>query len=65
MIHTTSRHLLLPVGFNTLTYRKYYDTPPILVGHQDYFLVLLPGVKRYWRVELVKETSTVSIVYFC
>jgi hypothetical protein len=34
LIKTTSQHLLLLVGFNTLIYRKYYDTPPILVGHQ-------------------------------
>jgi hypothetical protein len=31
---TTHQHLLLLVGFDTLIYRKYYDTPPILVGHQ-------------------------------
>ena len=43
LIHTTSQHLLLLVGFDTLTYRKYCDTPPILVGHQDYFLAPLPG----------------------
>jgi hypothetical protein len=43
LIKTTSQHLLLLVGFDTLIYRKYYDTPPILVGHQDYFLALLPG----------------------
>jgi hypothetical protein len=34
MIKTTCQHLLLLVGFDTLIYRKYYDTPPILVGHQ-------------------------------
>jgi hypothetical protein len=39
LIKTTSQHLLLLVGFDTLIYRKYYDTPPILVGHQDYFLL--------------------------
>jgi hypothetical protein len=33
LIKTTSQHLLLLVGFDTLIYRKYYDTPPILVGH--------------------------------
>jgi hypothetical protein len=43
LIKTACQHLLLLVGFDTLIYRKYYDTPPILVGHQDYFLVLLPG----------------------
>ena len=40
---STSQHLLLLVGFDTLIYRKYYDRPPILVGHQDYFLAPLPG----------------------
>jgi hypothetical protein len=34
LIKTTSQHLLLLVGFDTLIYQKYYDTPPILVGHQ-------------------------------
>jgi hypothetical protein len=27
LIKTTHQHLLLLVGFNTLIYRKYYDTP--------------------------------------
>jgi hypothetical protein len=35
LIKTTRQHLLLLIGFNTLIYRKYYDTPPILVGHQS------------------------------
>ena len=43
LIQITCQHLLLLVGFDTLIYRKYYDTPPILVGHQDYFLAPLPG----------------------
>jgi hypothetical protein len=34
LIKTACQHLLLLVRFNTLLYRKYYDTPPILVGHQ-------------------------------
>jgi hypothetical protein len=34
LIKTTCQHLMLLVGFDTLIYRKYYDTPPILVGHQ-------------------------------
>jgi hypothetical protein len=34
LIKTASQHLLLLIGFDTLIYRKYYDTPPILVGHQ-------------------------------
>jgi hypothetical protein len=33
LIETTFQHLLLLIGFDTLIYRKYYDTPPILVGH--------------------------------
>jgi hypothetical protein len=35
LIKATCQHLLLLVGFDTLIYRKYYDTPPILVGHQS------------------------------
>jgi hypothetical protein len=35
LIKTTCQHLLLLVGFDTLIYRKYYDTPPILVGHHS------------------------------
>src|SRR4051812_34180061 len=31
LLHTTSQHLLLLVGIDTPIYRKYYDTPPILV----------------------------------
>jgi hypothetical protein len=43
LIKTTSQHLLLLVGFDTLIYQKYYDTPPILVGHHRarIFLALL------------------------
>ena len=43
LLETTCRFLLLLVGFDTLTYRKDYDRSPILVGHQDSFLVPLPG----------------------
>jgi hypothetical protein len=35
LIKTACQHLLLLVGFDTLIYWKYYDTPPILVGHQS------------------------------
>jgi hypothetical protein len=35
LINTTCQHLLLLVGFDTLIYRKYYDTPPILVDHHN------------------------------
>jgi hypothetical protein len=34
LIKTACQHLLLLVGFDTLIYRKYYNTPHILVGHQ-------------------------------
>jgi hypothetical protein len=43
LIKTACQHLLLLVGFDNLIYGKYYDTPPILVGHQDYFLAPLLG----------------------
>jgi hypothetical protein len=34
LIKTACQYLLLLVVFDTLIYQKYYDTPPILVGHQ-------------------------------
>ena len=34
LIKTACQYLLLLVGFDTLIYRKYYDTPATLVGHQ-------------------------------
>ena len=43
LLKTAHHFLLLLVGFDTLTYRKDYDRSPILVGHQDSFLVPLPG----------------------
>ena len=43
LLKTAYHFLLLPVGFDTLTYRKHYDRSPILVGHQDSFLAPLPG----------------------
>jgi hypothetical protein len=33
LIKIDCQHLLLLIGFDTLIYRKYYDTPPIIVGH--------------------------------
>jgi hypothetical protein len=41
LIKTAHQYLLLLVGFDTLIYRKYYDTPPILVGHQGSTLLLV------------------------
>ena len=43
LLKTAYHFLLLLVGFDSLTYRKDYDRSPILVGHQDSFLVPLPG----------------------
>ena len=43
LLKTACHFLLLLVGFDTLTYRKDYDTSPILVGHQDSFMAPLPG----------------------
>jgi hypothetical protein len=40
LIKTACQHLLLLVGFDTLIYRKYYDTPPILLGHHYACLLL-------------------------
>ncbi|KAK1630400.1 hypothetical protein QYE76_004715, partial [Lolium multiflorum] len=65
-IETACQHLLLLVGFDTLIYRKYYDTPPILVGHQDYFLAPLPGSEALLRSSLQflfgKSTTTATVV---
>jgi hypothetical protein len=44
LIKTACQHLLLLAGFNTLIYRKYYDTPPILMGHHP--SPLLPQAAR-------------------
>jgi uncharacterized membrane protein len=43
LIKITCQHLLLLVGFDTLIYRKYYDTPPILVGHQG-LIIIVQGI---------------------
>ncbi|KAK1685727.1 hypothetical protein QYE76_046575, partial [Lolium multiflorum] len=60
------QHLLLLVGIDILTYRRYYDTPPILVGHQDYFLAPLPGSEALLRSSLQflfgKSTTTATVV---
>ena len=51
LIQFACQHLLLLVGFDTLIYRKYYDTPPILVGHQ---ILLVP---------LICEHKFTSVLY--
>src|SRR3954466_16324240 len=38
LLYTTVQHLLLLVGIDTPIYRKYYDTPPVLVAHQSLYL---------------------------
>ena len=43
LLKTTCQFLFLLIGFNTLTYRKVYNGPHILVDHQGYFLAPLPG----------------------
>jgi hypothetical protein len=51
-IKTTCQHLLLLVGFDTLIYRKYYDTPPILVGYQ--------AAIRRWALSMDATSSLVG-----
>ena len=46
LIKSAYQHLLILVGFDTLIYRKYYDTPPILVGHQAACNECLPLVRQ-------------------
>jgi hypothetical protein len=66
LIKTTCQHLLLLVGFDTLIYRKYYDTLPILVGHQDYFLAPLPGSEVLLKSEIGKGNLQCEYCfYFC
>jgi hypothetical protein len=66
LIKTTYQHLLLLVGFDTLIYRKYYDTPPVLVGHQDYFLAPLPGSEALLKSGIDKGNLHYDYCfYFC
>src|SRR5664279_5063165 len=44
LLKSTWQHLLLLVGFDTLTYRKGYDRSPTLVGYLDTFLAPFPGL---------------------
>jgi hypothetical protein len=54
LIKTIHQHLLLLVGFDTLIYRKYYDTPPILVGHHSTMEVEnMPSCRRRIVVALL------------
>jgi hypothetical protein len=66
LIKTTCQHLLLLIGFDTLIYRKYYDTPPMLVGHQDYFLAPFPGSEALLKSEIGKGNRRYEYCfYFC
>jgi hypothetical protein len=56
LIKTAHQHLLLLVGFDTLIYRKYYDTPPILVGHHGSVtklasITFLSLAFSYWTIK--------------
>jgi hypothetical protein len=43
LIKTTCQHLLLLVGFDTLIYQKYYDTPPYTCGSSRLFSGAVAG----------------------
>jgi hypothetical protein len=66
LIKTACQHLLLLVGFDTLIYRKYYNTPPILVGHQDYFMAPLLGSEALLKSGIGKGNFRCEYCfYFC
>jgi hypothetical protein len=66
LIKTACQYLLLLVGFDTLIYRKYYDTPPILVGHQDYFPAPLTGSEALLKSGIGKGNFRFEYYfYFC
>jgi hypothetical protein len=58
LIKTAHQHLLLLVGFDTLIYRKYYDTPPILVGH--HLFRRIAGDLDRWKI-LSKDANAVLL----
>jgi hypothetical protein len=59
LIKTTYQHLLLLVGFDTLIYRKYYDIPHILVGHQLHVPMRCYAL-GLWSSQAVTYMSAVS-----
>jgi hypothetical protein len=75
LIKTNCQHLLLLIGFDTLIYQKYYDTPPILVGHQapllyrqksghlsrHYIFIALYTMRFSWSV----FTFAFNFILFC
>jgi hypothetical protein len=64
LIKTTCQHLLLLVGFDTLIYQNYYDIPPILVDHQDYFLAPLPGSEALLKSGIVKGNRCCEYYFY-
>ena len=65
LIKTAHQHLLLLVGFDTLIYQKYYDTPPILVDHQDYFLAPFPGSEALLKSGIGKGNFYCKCFFYC
>jgi hypothetical protein len=63
LIKTTCQHLLLLVGFDTLIYQKYYDTPPILVGHHRLGPPLASPLRLYRLPENLKLGGGSQIDY--
>jgi hypothetical protein len=64
LIKTTHQHFLLLVGFDTLIYQKYYDTPPILVGHHATQKVVgdhLPTCYHYTTLPLLAIATPPSL----
>jgi hypothetical protein len=48
----TCQHLLLLVGFDTLVYRKYYDTPPYTCGSSRHMAVV-PMSCSFYHIDLI------------
>jgi hypothetical protein len=62
LIKTARQHLLLLIGFDTLIYQKYYDTPPILVGHH---LTAVSLLNRAHQVTTTGCGITAACECFC
>jgi hypothetical protein len=57
LIKTTCQHLLLLVGFDALIYRKYYDTPPILVGHHCTTRRTFPSILSWYGTQSMIQAN--------
>ena len=57
LIKTTCQHLLLLVGLDTLIYRKYYDTPPILVGHHCTTRHTFPSILSWYGAQSMIQAN--------